>query len=111
MTQPLQQSPKPGWLAIEERKALREPFDASGDVVGDRVPASSVRVVDLSSLGCKVESERPIVAGRFVSPTIFGFDFKGWVVWTSEDGYGVDFAHPVPDRVVAHLLERRGVKE
>lgn len=110
MTQPLQQSTKAGWLAIEERKALREPFNASGNVVGDRVLSSSVRVVDLSRLGCKVEWDQPIVAGRFVSLTIFGFDLKGWVVWTGAEGYGVEFANPMPDRVVAHLLERQSLK-
>ena len=62
--------------------------------------------MDFSALGCKILSSQPMVAGRFISLAVMEFNFKGWVVWTTEDGYGIDFANPVVDPVVTHILER-----
>lgn len=104
MTQPAMKASKPNWLAIEERKVLREPMNVVATVVGDRVPACSVTVIDFSSLGCRVVTPQTVVAGRFITITFLGFSFKGWIAWSGLEGFGVDFANPVPDPVVSHLF-------
>ena len=102
---------KPTLLDIEEREAFREQTDINGEVVGDRVPRTPIRIANFSRLGCKIVSSHPTVAGRFVCLSILEFEFRGWVVWTSADGYGIDFAHPVPDLVVAYIFRTNHSQE
>lgn len=97
----------PSWLAADERKAVRIPVDWSATVTADKFDTQIVRIRDCTQLGCRIETRLAVTVGTFVHVAIPNFaDVPGWVAWSSPEAIGVDFSHPLPNRVLEYIVGR-----
>lgn len=95
----------PDWLDLESRKAERVRIGLAAELFGNRTERTSVRVLDLTSLGCRVAAAPSVSVGAFVTVAIPYFtDISAWVAWSKKDELGLDFANPLPSRVVEHVI-------
>jgi hypothetical protein len=96
----------PSSSALDERKAERFPAGVVAEIRGERLEAGAVKLVDVSVLGCRVETNQNVTIGSFVTLIFQGFaGFDGWIAWRREGSYGIDFAHPLPSAVVHRIVE------
>jgi hypothetical protein len=97
----------PSWLAEDERKAVRIPVDWSATVAADKFGTEAVRISDCTRLGCRIETRLAVTIGTFVHVAIPNFaDVPGWVAWSSSEAIGIDFSHPLPNRVLEYIIEQ-----
>ena len=100
----------PSWLAEDERKAVRIPVDWAATVAADQFGTEAVRISDCTRVGCRVETRLAVTIGTFVHVAIPNFaDFPGWVAWSSPEAIGVNFSHPLPNRVLEFIIEQNAV--
>lgn len=93
--------------ALEERKAVRIPVDWAATVAADKFGSETVRITDCTQLGCRIETSLAVTTGTFVHVAIPNFaDVPGWVAWSSPEAFGVDFSHPLPNRVLEYIIEK-----
>lgn len=91
----------------EERKAVRIPVDWAATVAADKFGSETVRITDCTQLGCRIETGLAVTAGTFVHVVIPNFaEVPGWVAWSSPEAFGVDFSHPLPNRVLEYIIEK-----
>jgi hypothetical protein len=96
----------PSWLAEDERKAVRIPVNWPATVTADKFDTQAVRISDCTKLGCRIETPLAVTVGTFVHVAIPNFaDVPGWVAWSSPEAIGVDFGHPLPDRVLEYIID------
>ena len=89
---------------LDERRATRVPLRLAAVMRSDKHPTQQVSVTDLTRYGCQVATHRRVTVGTFVTLDIPGYvDVFGWVAWTHESKLGIDFAHPLPPAVMAHI--------
>lgn len=107
-----QSSDYPAWLAREERTADR--IAVAWDAVlvsatsGIEMPC---RMVDITSLGCRIRLEGAPSMGTHVTIAIPAFaDVAGWIAWKAEGDAGIDFAHPLPGEVLTEVIRRNANK-
>ncbi|WP_443027109.1 PilZ domain-containing protein [Sphingomonas sp. LB3N6] len=97
----------PSWLAADERKAVRIPVDWPATVAADKFGVEAVRITNCTRLGCRIETWLAVTVGTFVHVAVPNFaDVPGWVAWSSPEAIGVDFAHPLPNRVLEYIIEQ-----
>lgn len=97
----------PSWRAEDERKAVRIPVNWAATVAADKFETQAVRITDCTRLGCRIETRLAVSIGTFVHVAIPNFaDVPGWVVWSSPEAIGVDFSHPLPNRVLEYVIEQ-----
>lgn len=96
----------PAWLAGEERHAARRLLSLPARLAGERVRGDAIgRTMDITALGCRLAVAEPPPVGSYVAIDVAGCSgIAGWVAWSRNGQLGVDFAHPLPDAVVEHLL-------
>lgn len=98
--------PAPGWTGKEQRTAVRIVVDWEASVAADKFDSCAVKITDCSNRGCRVETDLGVTVGTFVQLAIPNFtDVQGWVAWSSPAAIGVDFAHPLPGKVLEYLIE------
>lgn len=97
----------PSWLAADERKAVRIPVNWAATVAADKFGIQAIRITDCTRLGCRIETRLAVTIGTFVHVAIPNFaDVPGWVAWSSLEAIGVDFSHPLPNRVLEYIIEQ-----
>ena len=97
----------PSWRAEDGRKAVRIAVDWSATVTADKFDTQAVRISDCTQLGCRIETRLAVSVGTFVDVAIPNFaDVPGWVAWSSPEAIGIDFCHPLPNRVLEYIVER-----
>ena len=98
------------WPGEDERQMMRIPVAWTATISADKFDAQSVRISDCTSRGCRVETELAVTVGTFVHVTIPRFAaVPGWVAWSSPQAIGIDFSHPLPNRVLEVIIERNAV--
>jgi hypothetical protein len=91
---------------LDERKVHRLPVRLPATLKCDKTPDWQVEVADFTQLGCRVAVPQRVSVGTFVTLTIPMFvDLVGWVAWTTDDALGIDFSHPLPSDVLAHVVQ------
>ncbi len=97
----------PSWLAEDERKAVRIPVNWAATFAADKFETQAVRITDCTQLGCRIETRLAVTIGTFVHVAVPNFaDVPGWVAWSSPEAIGVDFSHPLPNRVLEYVIEQ-----
>lgn len=97
----------PSWLAADERRAVRIPVDWAATVAADKSGTEAARITDCTRLCCRIEARLAVTVGTFVHVAIPNFaDVPGWVAWSSSEAIGVDFGHPLPNRVLEYIIEK-----
>lgn len=94
----------PAPLAIEERREARLPLHLPAYVISPGDVRSAAIVSDISTLGCRVQADVRVRVGRYLGLHIPGLaPYSGWVAWQTREEFGLDFCHPLPPAVVAHI--------
>lgn len=89
-----------GWTGKEQRTAVRI-------VAADKFGSCAIKITDCTIRGCRIETDLSVTVGTFVQIAIPNFtDVQGWVAWSSPTAVGVDFAHPLPGKVLEYLIEQ-----
>jgi hypothetical protein len=97
----------PVWPGEDERQAVRIPVAWDATLAADKFGQEEVRISDCTPLGCRIETRLAVTVGTFVHVAIPRFaEVPGWVAWSSPDAIGIDFSHPLPKRVLDHIIER-----
>ncbi|MGI4733011.1 MAG: hypothetical protein ACRYFW_14875 [Janthinobacterium lividum] len=97
----------PDASGMDERKARRRAASIAARLYGAVTAPCPVRVLDLTHLGCRVSASQLLSVGAFVTLELPHFtDVNGWVAWSLDGEIGLDFAHPLPPRVVDYILDR-----
>jgi hypothetical protein len=100
------QSPKQAHSTawIDERRAMRRHLGLPVMMSSTHTRPSLAYMVDVSSVGCRIEGQVGFAIGSLAAIEVKGFTkFEGWVVWQRPGELGVEFAHPLPEPVVTHL--------
>ena len=99
----------PGWTGKDQRSSIRIVVDWEASVAADQLESRSVKITDCTDRGCRIETSLGVAVGTFVRIAIPNFtDVQGWVAWTSPTAIGIDFAHPLPSRVLEYIIEKNG---
>lgn len=107
MTARPSKSVDPAWRGKEQRHAVRIVVDWPASVAADKVGTKAVRITDCTNRGCRIETDLAVAVGTFVHVAIPLFtDLTGWVAWNSAEALGIDFSHPLPSRVLEHIIEQ-----
>jgi hypothetical protein len=97
----------PSGRVADERRAVRIPVDWTATVAADTSETQAVRITDCTQLGCRIETRLKVAVGTFVQVAIPLFaDVPGWVAWSTPEAIGIDFSHPLPNRVLEYLIEK-----
>ena len=97
----------PGWTGKEHRTSVRIVVDWEASVAADKFGSCAVKITDCTSRGCRIETELSVTVGTFVQIAIPNFtEVQGWVAWSIPTAIGVDFAHPLPSKVLEYLVEQ-----
>jgi hypothetical protein len=97
----------PAWRGKEQRHAARIVVDWAASVAADKVGTKAVTITDCTNRGCRIETDLAATVGTFIRIAIPNFtDVEGWVAWSSPSAIGIDFAHPLPSRVLEFIIER-----
>jgi hypothetical protein len=97
----------PGWTGKEQRAAVRIVVDWEASVSAAKSGTCAVKVTDCTVRGCRIETNLSVTVGTFVRIAIPNFtDIQGWVAWSSPAAIGIDFAHPLPSKVLEYLIEQ-----
>lgn len=100
-------SASPGWTGKEQRTAARIMVDWEASVATDEASSCVVNITDCTNRGCRIETDLAATVGTFIRIAIPKFtDVEGWVAWSSPSAIGVDFAHPLPSKVLEYIIER-----
>jgi hypothetical protein len=92
-------------LDVDERRAVRVATRLPAGLRCDKAPTQQVIVTDMTNNGCRITIDRRVTVGTFVTVTVPDFiEISGWVAWSSQTALGVDFSHPLPDAVRAHVV-------
>ena len=96
-----------GWTGKEQRTAVRIVVDWEASVTADKFGSRAVKVTDCTTRGCRIETDLGVTVGTFVQIIIPCFtDVQGWVAWSSPAAIGIDFAHPLPGKVLEYIIEK-----
>ncbi|MEM6266891.1 MAG: PilZ domain-containing protein [Pseudomonadota bacterium] len=92
---------------MKARRNPREPTTATGSYRTGRGMQWDVELADLSRGGCRVADPRGgLRLGEYVKLFIAGTGpHTAEVAWRQSDRVGLEFARPLPERVVAHLAD------
>lgn len=97
----------PGWTGKEQRTAVRLVVDWEASVTAEKFDVCAVKITDCTNRGCRIETDLAVTVGTFIHIAIPNFtDVQGWVAWSSTAAIGVDFAHPLPSKVLEYLIEQ-----
>jgi len=97
----------PAWLGKDERQLVRIPVAWNATISADKFDEQLVCISDCTARGCRVETRLAVTVGTFVHLTIPRFaTVPGWVAWSSPEAIGIDFSHPLPNRVLECIIER-----
>lgn len=78
-------------------------------MAADKFGTQPVRITDCTALGCRIKTPLTVTVGTFVHVAIPNFaEVPGWVAWSSSEAIGVDFSHPLPNRVLEYIIEQNG---
>lgn len=100
-------SAAPGWTGKEQRIAARIVVDWEASVATGEGGSCAVKITDCTNRGCRIETYLAVTVGTFIRIAIPKFtDVEGWVAWSSPSAIGVDFAHPLPSKVVECIIEQ-----
>ncbi len=69
------------------------------------VESRAARIVDLSTHGAKVESDKPYTAGQQIALELQGERVFGIVTWSEIDRMGIEFLYPLIDGVFREALD------
>ncbi len=95
------------WTGKNQRTSVRIVVDWEASVASDKFGARAIKITDCSSRGCRIETDLAVTVGSFVRIAVPMFtDVEGWVAWSSPSAIGVDFAHPLPSRVLEYIVEQ-----
>lgn len=96
----------PTWAGKEQRAVVRIVVDWEASVAAEKFGTCAVKVTDCTIRGCRIEANLNVTVGTFVQIAIPNFtDVQGWVAWSRPTAIGVDFAHPLPSRVLEYVIE------
>ena len=89
---------------IDERRAARQHLGLPIVISGINSRRLSPHMVDISSVGCRIERDLGFVIGSYATVEVKDFtSFGGWVVWQRPGELGIEFAHALPEPIVSHL--------
>ena len=98
----LRQTKRLAW--IDERRAVRQHLGLPVIISNPHSHRLAAHMVDISSVGCRIEGQAGFVIGSFATVEIKEFTkFDGWVVWQRPGELGIEFAHALPEPIVCHL--------
>lgn len=96
-----------GGTGKEQRTAARIVVKWEASVAADEFGSCAVKITDCTNRGCRIECDLGVTVGTFLRIAIPRFtEVEGWVAWSSPSAIGVDFAHPLPGRVLEYLIEQ-----
>lgn len=97
----------PKWAGPDLRSAVRIAVNWDASVAADKFGSCAVKITDCTNRGCRIETELAVTVGTFVQIAIPKFtEVQGWVAWSSPAAIGVDFAHPLPSKVLEYIIEQ-----
>ncbi len=97
----------PEWAGKEQRTAVRILVNWEASVAAEKFGSCAVKITDCTILGCRLETDLSVTVGTLVQIAIPNFtDVQGWVAWSSPTAIGVDFAHPLPGKVLEYVIEQ-----
>ena len=97
----------PGWTGKNQRTAVRIMVDWNASVKADKFGTCAVKIIDCTNRGCRIETDLAVTVDTFIRIAIPKFtDVEGWVAWSSPTALGVDFAHPLPSKVLEYIIEQ-----
>jgi hypothetical protein len=92
---------------MDERQDIRVPVAWNATISADKFDEQPVRITDCTARGCRIATRLAVTVGAFVHVTIPQFAaVPGWVAWSSPEAIGIDFSHPLPNRVLECVIER-----
>lgn len=103
MATTLPRSPLPSWVSFDDR----EPVAIKTTFSNRKVGLCDAMVTDLNPLGCRIEVDVRLIVGSLVTVGLTAaIEATGWVAWVAGGAAGIEFAHRVPDAVIAAIVER-----
>lgn len=104
----------PTWMETEPRLEARASVNLPAKLTGPAGEARAVTIVDLTTLGCRIEADFRLTVGAYVTlllPTDGAI--SGWVAWAKGGALGVDFSKPLAAESIAAVLrqQRLGMTE
>jgi hypothetical protein len=97
----------PAWPKKDERQDIRIAVAWNATISADKFDEQPVRITDCTARGCRIATRLAVTVGTFVQVTIPQFAaVPGWVAWSSPEAIGIDFSHPLPNRVLECVIER-----
>lgn len=76
-------------------------------VSADKFGVHAVKITNCTNRGCRIETDLLVTVGTFVQIAIPTFaDVQGWVAWSTAEAMGIDFAHPLPGKVLEYIIEQ-----
>lgn len=101
-------SPLPSWVSSDERMVDREPVAIKTTFSNRKVGVCDARVTDLNPLGCRIEVDVRLIVGSLVTVGLTAaIEATGWVAWVAGGAAGIEFAHRVPEAVIAAIVQQR----
>ena len=89
----------------ERRRANRIALSLEATVRDDRRGKVQVRVIDMSTHGCRIQCSTPVDDGSHVSLSIAGLETQRCrVVWHAQEFVGLEFEKPLSEAVFERLL-------
>ena len=89
---------------FDERKSDRRPSGAGAALGGEGRLKVQVRIVDISSQGCRLELSGPLPEGALVSVKVPTFEpWQARIVWSKRGTAGCQFTHLLHPAVVQRL--------
>ena len=89
---------------IDERRSVRQHLGLPVSISGINSRPLSAHMVNISSVGCRIEGDLGFVIGSYATVEVKDFtSFGGWVVWQRPSELGIEFAHVLPEPIVSHL--------
>jgi hypothetical protein len=102
----------PSWTGNDKRTAARIVVNWEASVAADKFGSCPVKIADCTNRGCRIETDLGVTIGTFVQIMVPKFtNVQGWVAWSSPTAIGVDFAHPLPNRVLEYIIEQNITSE
>ncbi len=89
----------------EKRRSGRHEVRAAVRISYAEIAAGSGVMTDISEYGCRIEARSRMTTGRLVSLEVGDFTVVGWVAWSTQEAFGVDFSNPLRLEVVHHIAE------
>ena len=100
----------PNWISFDERILRCGMVDLETMVCDRNFGVIDARATELSEFGCRLEVGYKMTVGTCVTVGLTAFlAVAGWVAWVGRDAVGIEFAHRLPDAVVAAIVGSKWV--